>query len=216
MDEQATAGAANGPWLQYLQSIHDLQQQSLRQHQHLWNEYLQSLQSSRAETRDDVTEAYRTYILDVQAALGSQAEQGEAVSAWQKYTDALKELQSAAEREAVHAGGDAQHSAGGADGPAKSVWLDPEHTHRISEAYAAFTDAQRKWSSAVYERLTEANQKYLASLSGTMTQGDAASDAKAAYERYVQGVAGTYRSTVESADASAAAAAEKAAKKRSK
>ena len=204
MDE-TTADSVGHAWLSYLQSIHDLQQQSLQQYRQLWNDYVQTVQSARSEVRSGLAEAYRTYVQDVQAAWSSSDEHAAAVNAYQSYIDALQELQGAGEQEALDAASD----------PAKfseamrNLWLDPERTRTITESYNAYVEATGKWNTSVQERLAEANRKYMAALSETASEDDAAATAKAAYEQYVQGVQGTYQSSVEEAQETVTQAAER-------
>lgn len=216
--DQTTAVPAGHAWLNYLQSIHDLQQQSLKQYQKFWNDYVESVQSARSDARSGLAEVQRTYVQDLQAALGSSDEQATAMKAYQSYIDALHELQSAGEREAVRAASDPEAVANSA-AAMRDLWLDPDRTRRITESYHTYTEAAARWSTTVQERLAEANRKYMAALAEAADQDDAAATAKAAYEKYVEGVYGTYKSSVEEAQASADAAAEnvhQATRKRSK
>jgi hypothetical protein len=218
MDDAATTATIGNAWVRYLQSIQEAQQESQRQYQQLWSDFVEAVQSARSGVRDEAAEAYRTYVQDVSAAYSSSDAQQAAVSAYQKYVDAVQEIQSSGEREAIQAS-QAPDSAARSLEAVRNIWLDPERTRKVSDAYNDYNDAVKKWSTDLQDRLTQANQKYASSLTQTLGQDDAAATARAAYQKYVAGVSGTYRQAVEQAQSSAQDAAEsveKAAKKRSK
>lgn len=214
MDDDSTATIGNA-WLRYLQSLQEAQQQAQRQYQQLWSDFVEAVQSARSGVRDDTAGAYRTYVQDVTAAWSASDAQQAAVNAYQKYVDALQELQSAGEREAIASS--SPERAGQSAEAIRNLWLDPDRTRKITDAYNEYAESVRKWSSDLQDRLTQATQKYATTLTETAGRDDAAATAKAAYEKYVEGVSGTYRKSVEQAQSSASDAAEtieKAAKKR--
>jgi hypothetical protein len=214
-DTTTTVGNA---WLKYLQSLQETQQQSQRQYQKLWSDYVEAVQSARSDVRDDTAEAYRTYVQDLSAVWSSSDAQQAIVAAYQKYVDATQELQSSGEREAIKASNDPETAARSAEA-IRNIWLDPDRTRKITDAQNEYNEVVRKWTSDVQDRLTQANQKYISALTQTLGKDDAAATAKAAYEKYAAGVSGTYRESVEKAQSSANDAAEsveKAAKKRGK
>jgi predicted AlkP superfamily phosphohydrolase/phosphomutase len=216
--DATTPESPGSAWLRYLQNLHDIQQQTLKQSQQLWNDYVETLQSARSDARSGMAEAYRTYVQDVQAAMSSSDEQSATVNAYQAYIDALQKLQAEGEQEAFHAASDPEAAAKSAE-TMSTLWLDPERTRRVTEAYNAYAEAANKWNTAVQERLAEANRKYVAACVEMAGEDDAAATAKAAYEHYVKGMYGAYKSSAEETQASTNEAAEKvqqAAKKRSK
>jgi hypothetical protein len=194
---EGSAASSPGFWLPSSQSL-QTQQEMHRRYGELWNDYAAAVSAVAREVYDRAAEAYSTYVSDLAAAWASPDMKQACADTYQHYVAALRQFRSEGEQKTADAFHELAQSGADSEARAKAaeacrttihdVWLDPERTKPVTAAWNAYEESVRQWLAGSAERLTEASRNYAAALTGIAGTGEAASDARAAFQRYVEGV----------------------------